>query len=410
MNIIDVINKKKNKLELSYDELAFAFNGYLEKRIPDYQMSALLMAITINGMSYKETINLTDIFIKSGEVYHFANDVCDKHSTGGVGDTVTLVAMPIVASLGVCCAKMSGRGLGITGGTIDKLESIPRFKTNLTKEEFYDVFNHTGLVVSSQTDDLVPLDKVIYALRDVTGTTESIPLIASSIMSKKIACGAKYVVIDVKCGDGALVKTRDDADKLSLWLQKIGESFGVSVRCLVTDMNEPLGNCVGNAIEVLNAIDVLQNNTKCKLRDVSVEVASAIIEMARKVSEEEATKLVLDAISSGKAFDKFKEWISYQGGNLDDLKLDENTVYIRAKKDGIIRKIEALKVGKLASYLGAGRKSKEDKIDYGAGVKILVNDGDVVKTNQELAILYVKDQNIKLDDELLDIFEIDETN
>ena len=214
MNIIDVINKKKNKLELNYDELAFAFNGYLEKRIPDYQMSALLMAITINGMSYEETINLTDIFIKSGEVYHFDKDVCDKHSTGGVGDTVTLVAIPIVAGLGVCCAKMSGRGLGITGGTIDKLESIPGFRTNLTKEEFYDVFNHTGLVVSSQTDDLVPLDKVIYALRDVTGTTESIPLIASSIMSKKIACGAKYVVIDVKCGDGALVKTRDDADKL----------------------------------------------------------------------------------------------------------------------------------------------------------------------------------------------------
>ncbi|MDO4341405.1 MAG: thymidine phosphorylase [bacterium] len=410
MNIIDVINKKKNKLELSYDELAFAFNGYLEKQIPDYQMSALLMAITINGMSYEETINLTDIFIKSGEVYHFDKDVCDKHSTGGVGDTVTLVAMPIVASLGVCCAKMSGRGLGITGGTIDKLESIPGFRTNLTKEEFYDVFNHTGLVVSSQTDDLVPLDKVIYALRDVTGTTESIPLIASSIMSKKIACGAKYVVIDVKCGDGALVKTRDDADKLSLWLQKIGESFGVSVRCLVTDMNEPLGNCVGNAIEVLNAIDVLKNNINCKLRDVSVEVASAIIEMARKVSEEEATKLVLDAISSGKAFDKFKEWISYQGGNLDDLKLDENTVYIKAKKDGIIKKIDALKVGKLASYLGAGRKNKEDKIDYGAGVKILVSDGDMVKTDQELAVLYVKDQNIKLDDELLDIFEIDETN
>ena len=318
--------------------------------------------------------------------------------------------MPIVASLGVCCAKMSGRGLGITGGTIDKLESIPGFRTNLTKEEFYDVINHTGLVVSSQTNDLVPLDKVIYALRDVTGTTESIPLITSSIMSKKIACGAKYVVIDVKCGDGALVKTRDDADKLSLWLQKIGESFGVSVRCLVTDMNEPLGNCVGNAIEVLNAIDVLQNNTKCKLRDVSVEVASAIIEMAKKISEEEATKLVLDAISSGKAFDKFKEWISYQGGNLDGLKLNENTVYIKANKDGIIRKIEALEVGKLASYLGAGRKSKEDRIDYGAGVKILVNDGDVVKTNQELAVLYVKDQNIKLDDELLDIFEIDETN
>lgn len=410
MNIIDIINKKKNKLELSYDELAFAFNGYLEKQVPDYQMSALLMAITINGMSYEETINLTDIFIKSGEVYHFDKDVCDKHSTGGVGDTVTLVAMPIVASLGVCCAKMSGRGLGITGGTIDKLESIPGFRTNLTKEEFYDVFNHTGLVVSSQTNDLVPLDKVIYALRDVTGTTESIPLIASSIMSKKIACGAKYVVIDVKCGAGALVKTRDDADKLSLWLQKIGESFGVSVRCLVTDMNEPLGNCVGNAIEVLNAIDVLKNNTRCKLRDVSVEVASAIIEMARKVSEEEATKLVLDAISSGKAFDKFKEWISYQGGNLDGLKLDENTVYIKAKKDGIIRKIDALKAGKLASYLGAGRKNKEDKIDYGAGIKILVSDGDIVKTGQELAVLFVKDQNIKLDDELLDIFEIDETN
>ena len=287
VNILNIITKKKNKEELSYEELDYAFNGYLNKDIPDYQMTALLMAIVINGMTFEETFNLTKIFINSGDVFTFDKEVCDKHSTGGIGDTVTLVAIPILGALKVPVVKMSGRGLGITGGTIDKLESIPGYNVNLTKENYYDYLNKVGIVVGSQTDTLVPLDKVIYALRDVSGTTESIPLIASSIMSKKIACGASYILIDVKWGKGALVKNIEDANVLSNYLIEIGNRFDRKVKTVISDMNEPLSNCIGNAIEVEEAINVLKGE-KNKLRDTSLEVASNLVSMYLNISYKDA--------------------------------------------------------------------------------------------------------------------------
>lgn len=406
MNIIDIITKKKNKQVLNYDELKYAFEGYLNKKIKDYQMSSLLMAITINGMTYEETLDLTDIFIKSGDVYEFDKPVCDKHSTGGIGDTVTLIIAPIVAALNVPIAKMSGRGLGITGGTIDKLESIPGFKIDLTKEDFYQGIKDIGLVVGSQTASLVPLDKVIYALRDVTGTTESIPLIASSIMSKKIACGATYIVIDIKCGEGALIKNMEDAEELANYLVKIGTHFGRKVKTLITSMDEPLSDAVGNALEVLEAKEVLETNKVCKLRDVSLEVAANIVSMAKNIKVSEAEILCAKVLENKTAFKMFEKWISYQGGDLSKVKVSDKIIKLKSNKDGIVTKISALKVGKLAGILGAGRQTKEDNIDYSVGVKLMVHEKEQVKSGDVLALLYVNDLNIKLPEEELRIFEI----
>lgn len=406
MNIIDIITKKKNKQVLNYEELKYAFEGYLNKEIKDYQMSSLLMAITINGMTYEETLDLTDIFIKSGDVYEFDKPVCDKHSTGGIGDTVTLIIAPIVAALNVPIAKMSGRGLGITGGTIDKLESIPGFKIDLTKADFYQGIKDIGLVVGSQTASLVPLDKVIYALRDVTGTTESIPLIASSIMSKKIACGATYIVIDIKCGEGALIKNMEDAEELSNYLVKIGTHFGRKVKTLITSMDEPLSDAIGNALEVLEAKEVLETNKACKLRDISLEVAANIVSMAKNIKVSEAEILCAKVLENKTAFKMFEKWISYQGGDLSKVKVSDKIIKLKSNKDGVVTKISALKVGKLAGILGAGRQTKEDNIDYSVGVKLMVHEGEQVKNGDVLALLYVNDLNIKLPEEELRIFEI----
>lgn len=406
MNIIDIITKKKNKQALNYEELKYAFNGYLNKEIKDYQMSALLMAITINGMTYEETLDLTDIFIKSGEVYEFDKPVCDKHSTGGIGDTVTLIIAPIVAALNVPMAKMSGKGLGITGGTIDKLESIPGFNVNLTKEEFHQGIKDIGLAVGAQTDSLVPLDKVIYSLRDVTGTTESIPLIASSIMSKKIACGATNIVIDIKCGEGALIKNEKAAEELALYLIKIGEHFGRKAKTLITSMDEPLSSAVGNALEVLEAKEVLETNKPCKLREVSLEVAANIISMAKNIKVGEAKILCAKVLENKTAYKMFEKWIGYQHGDLTKVKVSDKIIKLKSNKDGVVTKISALKVGRLAGFLGAGRKTKEDAIDYSVGVKLLCEVNDSVKKGQDLALLYVNDLNIKLSEEDLKIFEI----
>lgn len=406
MNIIDIITKKKNNLELTYDELSYAFNGYLKKEIPDYQMSSLLMAITINGMSYQETMNLTDLFINSGDVYTFNKKVCDKHSTGGVGDTVTFIVAPIVSALGIPMAKMSGKGLGITGGTIDKLESIPGFNVNLTKDELYKQINNVGLGICAQTDNLVPMDKVIYALRDVTGTTESIPLIASSIMSKKIACGATYIVIDIKCGEGALIKTKADAALLSEWLIKIGEHFNKRVKTIITPMDEPLSCSIGNALEVKEAIDVLRNK-ECKLRDVSIEVAANIISMAKNISVSDATILASNAIKKGTAYKMFEKWIASQGGRLSELKLSDKVLELKSNKEGYIKHISALACGHLSLKLGAGRTTKESIIDYGVGIKLLKNTGDYVHKNDVIALLYVNDFDIQLNAEDLKIFDIE---
>ena len=405
MNMLDIITKKKNKEVLTHEELSYAFNGYLNKEIPDYQMTSLLMAIVINGLTFEETFDLTKIFIDSGETFKFDKKVCDKHSTGGIGDTVTLVAIPVLGALNIPVVKMSGRGLGITGGTIDKLESIPGFNVNLTKEDYYNNLEKIGVVVGAQTNDLVPLDKVIYALRDVSGTTESIPLIASSIMSKKIACGADYILIDVKWGSGALVKTKKDAVVLSNYLIEIGKRFNREVKTIISDMNEPLSTCIGNALEVEEAINVLKGE-KNKLRETSLEVVGNLASMYLNISYEEAYNRANEVLDNNKAYEMFKTWISNQGGDLSKLKISDKVILIKSNQDGIISHINALKVGELSVKLGAGRITKDSKIDYSVGIKLLKQSGDSVKKGDILAKLYVNDLNIKLNKDDINFYSV----
>ena len=405
MNMLDIITKKKNKEVLTHEELYYAFNGYLNKEIPDYQMASLLMAIVINGLTFEETFDLTKIFIDSGETFKFDKKVCDKHSTGGIGDTVTLVAIPILGALNIPVVKMSGKGLGITGGTIDKLESIPGFNVNLTKEDYYNNLEKIGIVVGAQTNDLVPLDKVIYALRDVSGTTESIPLIASSIMSKKIACGADYILIDVKWGSGALVKTKKNAEVLSNYLIEIGKRFNRQVKTIISDMNEPLSTCIGNALEVEEAINVLKGE-KNKLREASLEVAGNLASMYLNISYEEAYNRASEVLDNNKAYEMFKTWISNQGGDLSKLNISDKVILIKSNQDGIISHINALKVGELSVKLGAGRITKDSKIDYSVGIKLLKQSGYLVKKGDILAKLYVNDLNIKLTKDDINFYSV----
>lgn len=391
--ILDIINKKRLGKELSYQELDFFFNSYLNGDIPDYQMSSLLMAICINGMTDEEIFALTKIFIDSGDVLDFSDIPgikVDKHSTGGIGDKTTLVIGPIVASLGIPVIKMSGRGLGYTGGTIDKLESIPGFRINLSDDEIIQQVHDIGLVVTGQTGDLVPMDKVIYALRDVTATVSSIPLIASSIMSKKIAGGADKILIDIKVGNGALISNKTDAKKLSDLMIKIGHVYGREVRTIISDMNVPLGCCVGNSLEVLEAIDVLKGKeADNNFVDLCLELASEMVSMGREISKEDAHELVIDSIRSGKAYKKFLEMVQHQKGDVKGIEKSKKTLKVRAKSSGIVKKIHALEVGKLSLALGAGKVHKEDNIDYSVGVKLNKLVGDSVKKGEVLATLFV---------------------
>ena len=407
--ILDIINKKRLGKELSYEELDFFFNGYLDGKVADYQMSSLLMAICINGMTDEEIYALTKIFIDSGDVLDFSDIPgikVDKHSTGGIGDKTTLVIAPIAAACGVPIIKMSGRGLGYTGGTIDKLESIPGYRIDLTDEEIIKQVHEIGIVVTGQTGDLVPMDKVIYALRDVTSTVSSIPLIASSIMSKKIASGADKIIIDIKVGNGALLQTKEDAKKLSSLMKKIGSFYNREVHTIISDMNAPLGYAVGNSLEVLEAIDVLKGKEKDNhFVDLCIELASDMVSMGKNISIEEARDLVLDAIDSKKAYKKFLELVEYQHGDIKGIKVSENTYKIKAEKSGIIKKIDALEVGKLSLNLGAGKVSIKDRIDYTVGVKLNFEVGDVVDKGDVLATIYYNKKNPEV---LFDkIFKID---
>lgn len=391
--ILEIINKKRLGQELSYKELDYFFNGYLDGEIADYQMSSLLMAICINGMTDEEIFALTKIFIDSGDVLDFSDIPgikVDKHSTGGIGDKTTLVIAPIVASLGVPVVKMSGRGLGYTGGTIDKLESIPGFRIDLSDQEIIKQVHEIGVVVTGQTADLVPMDKVIYALRDVTGTVSSIPLIASSVMSKKIASGADKILIDIKVGNGALLQTKEDAKKLSELMIKIGEVYNREVRTVISDMNAPLGKCIGNSLEVLEAIDVLKGKeTGNNFSDLCLELATDMVSMGKEISKREAHNLVLEVIENGAAYNKFLEMVSLQKGDISGIKVSEHTRKIKASTDGVIKKINALELGKLSLGLGAGKVNKEDKIDYTVGIKLNKLIGDSVKKGDVLATLYV---------------------
>lgn len=408
MTIIDIIDKKRLGKELSYEELDYAFSGYLRKEHEDYQISSLLMAIVINGMTLEETTNLTDIFIKSGEVYDLScleEIIVDKHSTGGIGDSTTLVVGPIVASCGVKMAKISGRGLGITGGTIDKLESIPKFNVKLTKKEFINAIKNVGFVDCSQNRNLVPLDKIIYNLRNNSGTTESLPLITSSIMSKKIASGADIILIDIKVGKGALIKTKKDANTISTWMKAIGKRYNKKVVTIISDMNIPLSNSIGNALEVEEAMNVLRGE-KGRLYDTSVEIASILISLAKKITVNDAQEEVENSIKSGKAYKKFLEFVSNQGGDIKKLKINAKIKVIKSEKNGILKNIDALKIGELALKLGAGKINDKEKIDYSAGIKLYKNIGDKIKKGEILATLYTN-KNIKLSTEDINCFEVE---
>lgn len=399
--IVDIINKKRLGLELSYSELDFFFNGYLKGKVKDYQMSSLLMAICINGMTDEEIFALTKIFIDSGDVLDFSEIPgikVDKHSTGGVGDKTTLIIAPIVASLGIPVVKMSGRGLGYTGGTIDKLESIKGFNIALSDNQVFNQVKKIGVVVTGQTADLAPMDKAIYALRDVTGTVSSIPLIASSIMSKKIAAGADKILIDIKVGNGALLQKKSDANKLSDLMKKIGKFYNREVRTIISDMNVPLGHAIGNSIEVMEAIKVLKGEeTNNNLVDLCIELATEMVSMGKNIDRAVAYDEVVDSIKSGKAYNKFLELVKAQGGKIDSLRLSDDSIGIVATEAGIVKKINALELGKLSVKLGAGRVNKEDKIDYNVGIYLNKLVGDTVKKGDILATIYVN-KNVKLDE------------
>ena len=410
MTIIDIINKKRLKEELTKEELEFAINGYLDESIKDYQMSSLLMAIVLNGMTDRETINLTDVMLKSGDIIDLSEVegiIVDKHSTGGVGDKVTLVLGPLLASLGIKIAKMSGKGLGHTGGTIDKLESIEGFNTKISQDKFIKQVNNINIALVGQTGNLAPADKKIYALRDVTGTVESIPLIASSIMSKKIASGADIIMMDVKVGNGALMKNLEDARKLANLMVKIGKYYKKPTICLLTNMDEPLGYAVGNALEVEEAVNTLKGNGPSDLLEIVITLCSIIIGAVKKIPNSEAKDLLFKQLNNGEAYKKFEELVKAQGGNLDKMKVSDKVFSIKSDKAGYINKMDAMKLGEIAKKIGAGRNALEDEIYYDVGLVLNKKVGDYVEKEEELLKVYLRDKDVSMV-EILDCFKIDD--
>ena len=410
MNIIDIINKKRLGEELTKEEIDFFINGMLDESIPDYQISALLMAIVLKDMTDKETLFLTDAMIKSGEVIDLRKVngiIVDKHSTGGVGDKVTLVLAPLLASLGVKVAKMSGRGLGHTGGTIDKLEAIEGFNVELPLDKFIKQVNKIGVALSSQSADLDPADKKLYALRDVTGTVESIPLIASSVMSKKIASGADVIMIDVTVGNGALIKDMKSARRLSKLMIKIGKRYNKIVLCILTSMDQPLGYAIGNSLEVEEAIQTLNGNGPKDLLEVVMTFASIIVGAIKKISNSEAKSLIFKQLNNGEAYNKLKELSTTQGGDIDSIKISDKVFLVKSNKTGYINKINTTELGNIAKKLGAGRETLDDIIDPTVGLVLCKKLGEYVESEEDLAKIYMNNKDISLK-EVLDCFEIGE--
>ncbi|MBQ8163490.1 MAG: thymidine phosphorylase [Clostridia bacterium] len=417
MRIYDIINKKRYARELSREEIFFAINGFVSGEVADYQMSALAMAICINSMTEREVLDLTDAMLRSGDTINlsrFGHLSVDKHSTGGVGDKTTLIVAPIVASLGAKVAKMSGRGLGHTGGTVDKLEAFCDFKTSLSSEDFLKQVEKIGICVIGQSANLVPADKKLYALRDVSATVESIPLIASSIMSKKLASGSKNIVLDIKVGSGAFMKTESEARALAHAMIKIGKGFGRNVRAIITNMDTPLGKAVGNSLEVWEAIELLKGNITSELYEVCIALSSNMISCAFEIDIEEAKKLCINAVSNGSALKKMKEWIGYQGGDVSLICESERLLQASCKKDfksqkcGYVSRIDAEKVGIAAMMLGAGRMKKDDIIDTHAGILLNLSIGDRVFEGDTLATLFSSsyDKFSPCEELLLQAFEL----
>ena len=407
MNIIDIIVKKKNKEILTYDEIKYAVDNFIGGEVKDYQMSSLLMAIVLNGMSEEEIFNLTKIMLDSGDKIDLSkiNGIkVDKHSTGGVGDKTTLVVGPLAAACGVPIAKMSGKGLGFTGGTIDKLESIKGFNTNISEERFINQVNDIRISLVSQSGNLVPADKQIYALRDVTGTTESIPLIASSIMSKKLASGADKIVLDVKVGRGAFMKTIEDAKKLSETMIKIGNNFGKEVVALITNMDYPLGYTIGNAIEVKEAIETLDGNGEERFTKLCLVLASYMVSIGKEISVEDALDMVTEKLNNKEALNKFKGLVKSQDGDIDSISLSKESVDLISKEDGYITDINPIVLAEFINKLGAGRQSKDDIINYGVGVKLNKQINEKVSTGDKLLTI-ICDEKIDIN-ELYSAFKI----
>ncbi|MGG2934359.1 pyrimidine-nucleoside phosphorylase [Bacillus pacificus] len=405
MRMVDIIAKKRDGKELTTEEIKFFINGYTDGSIPDYQVSALAMAIFFKDMTDRERADLTMAMVESGETIDLSaieGIKVDKHSTGGVGDTTTLVLGPLVAALDVPVAKMSGRGLGHTGGTIDKLEAVEGFHVEITKEQFIDIVNRDKVAVIGQTGNLTPADKKIYALRDVTGTVNSIPLIASSIMSKKIAAGADAIVLDVKTGAGAFMKTEEDAKELAHAMVRIGNNVGRQTMAVISDMSQPLGFAIGNALEVKEAIDTLKGEGPEDLTELVLVLGSQMVVLAKKATTlEEAREMLIEVMKNGKATEKFKEFLSNQGGdssivdNPEKMPQAKYVIDVPAKTSGVISNIVADEIGIAAMLLGAGRATKEDEIDLAVGLMLRKKVGDAVKEGEPFVTIYANRENVE---------------
>ena len=412
MRAFDIIAKKRDKKELSKEEIEFFIEGYTKGEVTDYQTSALLMAIYLNGFSKEETVNLTMAMIKSGDVVDLSeiNGIkVDKHSTGGVGDKTSLILVPMVAAAGGKVAKLSGRGLGHTGGTLDKLEAIPGFDINVSKENFINFVNKSGLVIAGQTQNIVPADKKIYALRDVTATIDSIPLIAASIMSKKIASGSDAILLDVKYGDGAFMKTKEDAEKLAEAMVSIGKGLNRNTSAAITLNGEPLGYAIGNALEIQEVIEVLSDRGPEDLRELCLRLGAQMLKLSNiEVYVNKGRAILEEVLKNGKALEKLKELVANQGGDVSVIE-DKNLFTIaeiahevKAQEEGYVYELNAEKVGIASLLAGAGRETKDDVIDYGAGIILSKKMGSYVNKGDILATIYTSDMSrIEKSEEML---------
>ena len=403
MRMYDVIKNKRDGKELSTEEIRFFVSGYVKGEIPDYQASALCMAIFFNGMSLRETPDLTLAIRDSGEKLDFSaidGIRVDKHSTGGVGDKTSLVVTPIVASLGIKVAKMSGRGLGHTGGTVDKLEAIPNFNTTLSQKDFEDIVNEVGIAITGQSGELAPADKLLYALRDVTATVDSMPLIASSIMGKKLAADDDCIVLDVKTGSGSFMKSLEDSKKLAELMVGIGKQAGKKMSALITDMDIPLGNAIGNSLEVIEAIETLKGNGPEDFTEVCTELATEMLYLAEKGTRQECERMVKDAIENGSALETFAKMVKAQGGDetcIFDTSKFPTANYscdVKALQSGYIYSVDTEGYGVSSLLLGAGRNTKEDVIDYSAGIMLKAKTGDRVEEGNVIATLFANDEKL----------------
>lgn len=403
MRIVDLIDKKKKGYKHSREEIEFIINSVMDGTAADYQISAWLMAVYFNGMDIEETTNLTRAMINSGETLDLSaisDNIIDKHSTGGVGDKITIILIPILQALGIPIVKLSGRGLGFTGGTIDKLESIPNFNCALPMEQMIAQVKEIGAAIASQTAKLAPADGKLYALRDVTATVDSMPLIASSVVSKKIASGANNIILDVKYGNGAFMKTAQEATQLSELMVQVGKNLGKKITAVVSAMNEPLGRAVGNSLEIIETIEFLKGNTCCDLEEITYKLAAiSVLKMGMAVDEFEATKMVKSVVENGLALEKFRILLEKQSGlseiidNYNLLPQANNKIEVLATKSGAINSINALDIAKASKILGAGRDKKTDNIDYSVGVYLNKKTGEEVKNGDVLATLYVNDKS-----------------